>query len=122
MALAGSGGGASHTAVVGTESQARMALGDKAVDGGAAPNRLRQGLDKGTVVTNGEGMELEPGQSSLTVRSHFIDGDAATEIAQRAKALLLKAGRAAEAIEDGDEDEAPDLLPDLLTAFGATSV
>ena len=33
---------------LGTESQARMALGDKAVDGGAAPHLLRPGLDKGT--------------------------------------------------------------------------
>lgn len=32
--------------VLGTESQARMALGDKAVEGGAAPHLLRQGLDK----------------------------------------------------------------------------
>ncbi|TKA11380.1 hypothetical protein FCI23_11065 [Actinacidiphila oryziradicis] len=36
--------------VVGTESQAKMALGDKAIDGGAAPHKLRQGLDKVTLV------------------------------------------------------------------------
>ena len=34
--------------VVGTESQAKMALGDTPVDGGAAPHKLRQGLDKGS--------------------------------------------------------------------------
>ncbi|WP_328466652.1 FtsK/SpoIIIE domain-containing protein [Streptomyces sp. NBC_00448] len=72
--------------VLGTESQARMALGDKAIDGGAAPHKLRQGLDKGTVVVAGDGVKLAPGQSSITIRTHFIDGDAAAEIAQRAKA------------------------------------
>ena len=49
--------------VLGTESQARMALGDKAIDGGAAPHKLRQGLDKGTVVVAGDGVKLAPGQS-----------------------------------------------------------
>jgi S-DNA-T family DNA segregation ATPase FtsK/SpoIIIE len=72
--------------VVGTEEQARMALGDKAVDGGAAPHKLRQGLDKGTVVVAGDGVKLEPGQSSITIRTHFISGEDAIEIADRAKA------------------------------------
>ncbi|MDG9705530.1 FtsK/SpoIIIE domain-containing protein [Streptomyces sp. DH37] len=72
--------------VVGTEEQARMALGDKAVDGGAAPHKLRQGLDKGTVVVAGDGVKLAPGQSSVTIRTHYIDGDQATELAERAKA------------------------------------
>jgi S-DNA-T family DNA segregation ATPase FtsK/SpoIIIE len=72
--------------VVGTEEQARMAIGDKAVDGGAAPHKLRQGLDKGTVVVAGDGVKLEPGQSSITIRTHFISGEDAMEIADRAKA------------------------------------
>jgi S-DNA-T family DNA segregation ATPase FtsK/SpoIIIE len=72
--------------VVGTEEQARMAIGDKAVDGGAAPHKLRQGLDKGTVVVAGDGVKLEPGQSSITIRTHFISGEDAIEIADRAKA------------------------------------
>ncbi|WP_333769832.1 FtsK/SpoIIIE domain-containing protein [Streptomyces sp. IBSBF 2435] len=72
--------------VLGTESQARMALGDKAIDGGAAPHKLRQGLDKGTVVVAGDGVKLAPGQSSVTIRTHYIDGDQAAEIAERAKA------------------------------------
>ncbi|MCZ7417681.1 FtsK/SpoIIIE domain-containing protein [Streptomyces sp. WMMC897] len=74
--------------VVGTEEQARMALGDKAIDGGAAPHKLRQGLDKGTVVVAGDGVKLAPGQASVTIRTHFIDTepDAAT-IAERAKTL-----------------------------------
>ncbi|MFE6287696.1 ATP-binding protein [Streptomyces sp. NPDC057877] len=73
--------------VVGTESQGRMALGDKAIDGGAAPHLLRQGLDKGTLVVAGDGIQMEPGQSSITVRTHFIDDDQAQEIADRAKAV-----------------------------------
>jgi S-DNA-T family DNA segregation ATPase FtsK/SpoIIIE len=73
--------------VLGTEAQARMALGDKAIDGGAAPHKLRQGLDKGTVVVAGDGVKLAPGQSSITIRTHFIDEADATAIADRAKAL-----------------------------------
>ncbi|WP_416351869.1 ATP-binding protein [Streptomyces sp. NEAU-H22] len=73
--------------VVGTESQGRMALGDKAIDGGAAPHLLRQGLDKGTLVVAGDGIKLEPGQSSITVRTHFVDDDQAEEITDRAKTL-----------------------------------
>jgi len=72
--------------VLGTEEQGRMALGDKAIDGGAAPHKLRQGLDKGTLVVVGDGVKLAPGQSSTTIRTHFISGDDAAEIAERAKA------------------------------------
>jgi S-DNA-T family DNA segregation ATPase FtsK/SpoIIIE len=73
--------------VVGTESQAKMALGDKAVDGGAAPHLLRQGLDKGTVVVASDGIDIPAGEASITVRTHFIDTDPAKEIAERAKQL-----------------------------------
>ncbi|MEU4061818.1 FtsK/SpoIIIE domain-containing protein [Streptomyces wedmorensis] len=73
--------------VLGTESQARMALGDKAIDGGAAPHLLRQGLDKGTVVVASDGIKIPAGQPSITVRTHFIDDDAAKAVAQRAKNL-----------------------------------
>ncbi|MEV6763445.1 ATP-binding protein [Streptomyces sp. NPDC051105] len=72
---------------LGTESQARMALGDKAVDGGAAPNLLRPGLDQGTLVVASSGIDIPKGQSSITVRTHFIGHDDATAIADRAKAL-----------------------------------
>ncbi|MFJ7049764.1 ATP-binding protein [Streptomyces sp. NPDC101112] len=72
---------------LGTESQARMALGDKAVDGGAAPNLLRPGLDKGTVVVASDGIEIPAGQASITVRTHYIDTEGAYAIADRAKAL-----------------------------------
>ncbi|WP_331452853.1 FtsK/SpoIIIE domain-containing protein [Streptomyces sp. SS162] len=72
---------------LGTESQARMALGDKAVDGGAAPHLLRQGLDKGTLVVASDGIAIPAGQASITVRTHYIDDDQAAEIAARARAL-----------------------------------
>ncbi|MEU6481449.1 FtsK/SpoIIIE domain-containing protein [Streptomyces sp. NPDC047017] len=72
---------------LGTESQARMALGDKAVDGGAAPNLLRPGLDQGTLVVASSGIEIPKGQSSITVRTHYVDDDAAKAIIDRAKAL-----------------------------------
>jgi S-DNA-T family DNA segregation ATPase FtsK/SpoIIIE len=72
---------------LGTESQARMALGDKAVDGGAAPNLLRPGLDRGTLVVASDGITIPAGQSSITVRTHYIDDDAAKAITDRAKAL-----------------------------------
>ncbi|MEV6807324.1 ATP-binding protein [Streptomyces sp. NPDC051132] len=72
---------------LGTESQARMALGDKAVDGGAAPHLLRQGLDKGTLVVASDGIEIPAGQASITVRTHYIGDDDARAIADRARAL-----------------------------------
>jgi S-DNA-T family DNA segregation ATPase FtsK/SpoIIIE len=72
---------------LGTESQARMALGDKAVDGGAAPNLLRPGLDKGTVVVASDGIDIPAGQSSITVRTHYIDTKQAATVADRAKAM-----------------------------------
>jgi S-DNA-T family DNA segregation ATPase FtsK/SpoIIIE len=100
--------------VLGTESQARMAVGDSAVDAGAAPHKLRQGLDKGTLVVAGDGIKLAPGQPSVTVRTHFIDGDAAKEIAERAKAR--RAG-----VETGSPQEPEqevDHLADVLTVLG----
>ncbi|NJA56268.1 FtsK/SpoIIIE domain-containing protein [Streptomyces sp. NEAU-H3] len=72
---------------LGTESQARMALGDKAVDGGAAPNLLRPGLDRGTLVVASDGITIPAGQSSITVRTHYIPDDDARAITARAKAL-----------------------------------
>ena len=99
--------------VVGTEEQARMALGDKAVDGGAAPHKLRQGLDKGTVVVAGDGIKLAPGQSSITIRTHFINGGQAAEIADRAKAR--RAGVTTRAAVESAEQV--DALADIVTAL-----
>ncbi|MFD9814488.1 FtsK/SpoIIIE domain-containing protein [Streptomyces sp. NPDC059080] len=100
--------------VLGTESQARMAVGDSAVDAGAAPHKLRQGLDKGTLVVAGDGIKLAPGQPSVTVRTHFIDGDAAKEIAQRAKAR--RTGAETQTAEETAQDV--DHLTNVLEALG----
>lgn len=94
--------------VVGTEEQARMALGDKAINAGAAPHKLRQGLDKGTVVVTGDGVPLPAGQASLTVRTHFIPGDDATSIAKVAKKRRGPVARPVEAAT------ARDLLTDVV--------
>ena len=70
---------------LGTEEQARMALGDKAVNAGAAPHKLRQRPGQGTVVVAGDGVDFPVGEPHMTVWTHFIDGDDATAIAERAK-------------------------------------
>lgn len=71
---------------LGTESQSEMALGEQAVQGGAAPHLLRQGLDKGQLVAAGDlGGLLKPGQASINIRTHFVDDDEADEIAERIK-------------------------------------
>jgi S-DNA-T family DNA segregation ATPase FtsK/SpoIIIE len=98
--------------VVGTEQQARMALGDKAIDGGAAPHKLRQGLDKGTLVVAGDGVPLPPGQASVTIRTHFIDGQAATDIARHAR------GRRAAISSDPGEQQDRDVLADVAAVLG----
>ncbi|MEU6217216.1 ATP-binding protein [Streptomyces sp. NPDC047022] len=102
---------------LGTDSQARMALGDKAVDGGAAPNLLRPGLDKGTLVVASDGIEIPKGQSSITVRTHFISTDDAKEIAARAKALR-DGVTTLHVIERGEER---DLLADIASVVGTTA-
>jgi S-DNA-T family DNA segregation ATPase FtsK/SpoIIIE len=99
---------------LGTESQARMALGDKAVDGGAAPNLLRPGLDKGTVVVASDGIAIPAGQSSITVRTHYIDTDTAAGIAERAKAL--RDGVTTATTLDRGPDRDP--LADIATVVG----
>ncbi|HZX38110.1 MAG TPA: ATP-binding protein [Streptomyces sp.] len=103
--------------VLGTESQARMALGDKAIDGGAAPHKLRQGLDKGTVVVAGDGVKLAPGQASITIRTHYIDEDQAKEIAARAKDC--RAGVTTRAA--AEPAEVADHLADIARALGETA-
>ncbi|MFE0402854.1 FtsK/SpoIIIE domain-containing protein [Streptomyces nigra] len=102
---------------LGTESQARMALGDKAVDGGAAPNLLRPGLDKGTLVVASDGITIPAGQSSITVRTHYIDDDAATAITDRAKALR-DGVTTLHTIERGEER---DPLADIASVVGTAS-
>ncbi|MFE0514831.1 FtsK/SpoIIIE domain-containing protein [Streptomyces sp. NPDC058964] len=99
---------------LGTESQARMALGDKAVDGGAAPNLLRPGLDQGTLVLASSGIDIPAGQSSITVRTHYIDDDAAEAITARAKALR-DGVTTLHAVEKGVER---DRLADIASVVG----
>ncbi|MFD4152072.1 FtsK/SpoIIIE domain-containing protein [Streptomyces hydrogenans] len=101
--------------VLGTESQARMALGDKAIDGGAAPHLLRQGMDKGTVVVASDGIKIPAGQASITVRTHFIDDTAAAQIADRARALR-DGVTTLTAVADDEEER--DALADIATALG----
>ncbi|MFH8894520.1 ATP-binding protein [Streptomyces sp. NPDC017949] len=106
-----------HTRIslaLGTESQARMALGDKAVDGGAAPHLLRQGLDKGTVVVASDGIAIPAGQASITVRTHYIDTEQAAEVAARAKALRSGITTA----HGTDRGPAIDPIADILTVLG----
>ncbi|MGW1001333.1 ATP-binding protein [Streptomyces sp. NPDC002520] len=99
---------------LGTEQQARMALGDKAVDGGAAPHLLRQGLDKGTLVVASDGIAIPAGQASITVRTHYIDDDAAKAICERAKAL--RAGITTLRVVDQREER--DALADIASVLG----
>ncbi|MFD0068993.1 ATP-binding protein, partial [Streptomyces sp. NPDC127574] len=91
-----------------------MALGDKAVDGGAAPNLLRPGLDQGTLVVASSGIDIPKGQSSITVRTHYIDDDAAEAITDRAKALR-DGVTALTVIEQGEER---DPLADIASVVG----
>ncbi|ATL29395.1 FtsK/SpoIIIE domain-containing protein [Streptomyces formicae] len=100
--------------VLGTESQARMALGDKAVDGGAAPHLLRQGLDKGTLVVASDGIDIPAGQSSITVRTHYINDDDAKAIIERAKALRDNV-TTLHAIDRGEQR---DPLRDIFSVLG----
>jgi S-DNA-T family DNA segregation ATPase FtsK/SpoIIIE len=90
--------------VLGTEAQAKMALGDAPVVAGAAPHKLRQGIDKGQLVVAGDAIEMPAGQVSENVRTHFIDDDAAEAITDRAKAMRQKVTtlRTLEVVEDVD--------------------
>ncbi|MEV8340503.1 ATP-binding protein [Streptomyces niveus] len=99
---------------LGTEQQARMALGDKAVDGGAAPNLLRPGLDKGTLVVASDGITVPKGQSSITVRTHYISTDDAHTIAERAKTLR----DGVTTLHSIDRGEERDPLTDIASVLG----
>jgi S-DNA-T family DNA segregation ATPase FtsK/SpoIIIE len=99
---------------LGTESQAVMALGEKAVNGGAAPHLLRQGLDKGTLVVASDGITIPKGQSSITVRTHFIDDAGADAITDRAKALR----NGVTTLHAVDQGETRDPLADIDAVAG----
>jgi S-DNA-T family DNA segregation ATPase FtsK/SpoIIIE len=93
-----------------------MALGDKAVDGGAAPHLLRQGLDKGTLVVAGDGVKVPTGQSSITIRTHFVSGEDAAEVADRAKARRS----AVNTLTSMDVAEPVDPCEDIAAVLGDT--
>jgi S-DNA-T family DNA segregation ATPase FtsK/SpoIIIE len=100
--------------VLGTEAQARMALGESPVDMGAAPHKLRQGFDKGQLVAAGDGIPLSAGQLSMNIRTHYINDGEAEEIAQRAKAMRNGISTSA-----GSEiAEARDALADVAAVIG----
>lgn len=99
---------------LGNAKKTRMALGEKAADTGAAPHNLRYGIDRGTVVVSGDGVDFEPGQAFATVRTHFINDEQACAIAERAVKLRGPVERAPDAVRDlvqdvheamGDHDE-----------------
>src|SRR5690606_173107 len=99
---------------VGTESIARMALGDAPVSTGAAPHSLRAGRDRGTVVlAPGESMDLPNGATHTTVRTHFISTEDAYRIAERAQRL-----RSEVQASGSTSDEERDLLADVLAVLG----
>lgn len=98
---------------LGTESQAVMALGETVVEAGAAPHKLRMGIDKGMLVLSaGDAVALPSGQSFVTVRTNYIGGKDAVAIANRAKAL-----RKPVTTRSGEQDDRPDL--DLLADVAA---
>ncbi|MFD9211654.1 FtsK/SpoIIIE domain-containing protein [Streptomyces sp. NPDC059544] len=99
---------------LGTEAQAKMALGEAPVEAGAAPHKLRQGVDKGQLVVAGDGLKMAAGQVSVNVRTHYISDEQAVEIADRAKAL-----RDGVATVSRLEVVAPvDALADIAAALG----
>lgn len=103
---------------IGTEAKAAMGVGEKAVDAGAAPHLLRPGLDKGTLVVAGDLSafgDVDPAAASVTVRTYFIDHDAACEIAERAKVLRGPVQRL-------DDEEVRDLLTDVADALGQDEI
>jgi len=105
--------------VVGTESQAVMALGENAVNAGAAPHELRQGADKGTLVVAGDvtAFDMPRGQVYTTIRTHYIGAEDAKAIAERAKAK-----RRGIETKTGEEDApaAPvDVLADVVEVLGS---
>ncbi len=98
---------------LGTESQAVMALGETVVEAGAAPHKLRMGIDKGMLVLSaGDAVALPSGQSFVTVRTNYISGKDAVAIADRAKAL-----RKPVATRTGNQDDRPEL--DVLADVAA---
>lgn len=97
---------------VGKETKSRMALGDAAVDNGAAPHALRINRDRGTLVAAGGGIPLEDGETSMTIRTYYIPDAEAEIIALRARELRGPAPVWAKA------EVIRDVLADVADCFG----
>ncbi|HTJ39488.1 MAG TPA: FtsK/SpoIIIE domain-containing protein [Dactylosporangium sp.] len=104
--------------VVGTAAQGVMALGENAVNAGAAPHELRQGADKGTVVVAGDitAFDMPRGQVFTTIRTHYIGADDARAIAERAKAKR-RGTVTTDGGDDGGESIPADVLADVIEIF-----
>jgi len=104
--------------VVGTESQAVMALGENAVNAGAAPHELRQGADKGTLVIAGDitAFDAPRGQVYTTIRTHYIGAEDAVALADRAKA---RRGGGVATKDATAEPESRDVLADVAQVLGS---
>lgn len=109
---------------VATKSQAGMALGEAAVEQGAAPHKLRDGLDRGTVVALGPGVNVPRGEPAVTIRTFFIDGKQAAELADRAKArrakVLTSSGKAEIAQPRNLLDDLDEILADKADKIRVT--
>jgi DNA segregation ATPase FtsK/SpoIIIE, S-DNA-T family len=102
--------------VVGTESQSKMALGENAVNAGAAPHELRQGADKGTLVIAGDVTTFDPprGQVYTTIRTHYIGDQDAAAITDRAKA---RRKGMVDTKDGADAPEERDVLTDVASVL-----
>jgi S-DNA-T family DNA segregation ATPase FtsK/SpoIIIE len=102
--------------VVGTEAQGAMALGENAVNAGAAPHELRQGADKGTVVVAGDitAYDMPRGQVYTTIRTYYVGPEDAASIADRARALR----KGVETKDAATEPEKRDVLADVAEVLG----
>jgi S-DNA-T family DNA segregation ATPase FtsK/SpoIIIE len=69
------------------------------------------------VVGFGEGLDFPTGQSHMTVWTHFVDGEAAHQVAERAKerrkAVTTRTGRA----EGQDDEPELDVLADIAAVL-----
>lgn len=102
---------------LGSKGQSEMVLGEDAVTAGAAPHRLRRGIDKGVVVAFGEGLDFPVGQSHMTVWTYFVNGEDAHVVADRAKERRRPVTTRAGA-EDQDDLPELDVLADVAALLG----
>jgi S-DNA-T family DNA segregation ATPase FtsK/SpoIIIE len=90
-----------------------MALGEAPVKAGAAPHKLRRDIDRGMLVVTG-GVKMEPGQVSVTVRTHFISGTDAVTLTDRAK----ERRHGVATVQKLDVEKPVDYLADFCAVLG----